>query len=73
MHTHSRIVRLAAALLIAPACHLLAAAPKPASERPNILFIMTDDHASHAISAYGSKVNLTPNLDKLGSDGGTGD
>ena len=69
MHTHSRIVRLAAALLIAPACHLLAAAPKPASERPNILFIMTDDHASHAISAYGSKVNLTPNLDKLGSDG----
>ena len=24
------------------------------AERPNILFIMTDDHAAHAVSAYGS-------------------
>ncbi len=37
--------------------------------RPNILFIMTDDHAAHAISAYGSKVNQTPNLDRLGAQG----
>ncbi len=33
--------------------------------RPNILFIMSDDHAAHAISAYGSKVNRTPNIDRL--------
>ena len=30
--------------------------------RPNILFIMSDDHAAHAISAYGSVVNETPNI-----------
>ncbi|WP_339314544.1 sulfatase [Paenibacillus sp. FSL R10-2734] len=37
--------------------------------RPNILFIMSDDHASHAISAYGSKVNSTPNLDRIANEG----
>ena len=31
-----------------------------AGEQPNIVFIMTDDHAAHAISAYGSKINKTP-------------
>ncbi|MFN0127634.1 MAG: sulfatase [Verrucomicrobiales bacterium] len=40
-----------------------------AAERPNILFIMTDDHASHAVSAYGSKVNETPHLDRLAREG----
>jgi arylsulfatase A-like enzyme len=40
-----------------------------ASSRPNILFIMTDDHAAHAISAYGSKINKTPNIDRLAKDG----
>ncbi|MBT3995672.1 MAG: sulfatase [Chloroflexi bacterium] len=37
--------------------------------RPNILFIMSDDHAAHAISAYGSKINNTPNIDRLAKDG----
>jgi arylsulfatase A-like enzyme len=40
-----------------------------ASSRPNILFIFSDDHAQHAISAYGSKVNQTPHLDRLAKDG----
>src|SRR5947208_213380 len=39
------------------------------SERPNILFIMSDDHAAHAISAYGSKINKTPNIDRLAKEG----
>jgi len=39
------------------------------AERPNIIFIMSDDHAAHAISAYGSRVNRTPNLDRLARDG----
>ncbi len=30
---------------------------------------MSDDHASHAISAYGSRINETPNLDRI-ADGG---
>ena len=37
--------------------------------RPNIIFIMTDDHAAHAIGAYGSKVNTTPHLDRLAREG----
>src|SRR6266571_2086195 len=37
--------------------------------RPNIIFIMSDDHAAHAIGAYGSRVNSTPNLDRLAREG----
>ena len=40
-----------------------------ASMQPNLLFIMSDDHASHAISAYGSRINTTPNLDRLAAGG----
>jgi arylsulfatase A-like enzyme len=40
-----------------------------APSRPNILYIMSDDHAAHAISAYGSRVNQTPNLDRLAQAG----
>lgn len=40
-----------------------------AADSPNILFIMSDDHAAHAISCYGSKVNETPNLDRLAKSG----
>ncbi|MGD2095839.1 MAG: sulfatase-like hydrolase/transferase, partial [Phycisphaerales bacterium] len=39
------------------------------SSQPNIIFIMTDDHASHALSCYGSKINETPNLDRLANEG----
>jgi len=39
------------------------------SEQPNILFIFSDDHAQQAISAYGSKVNQTPNIDRLAKEG----
>lgn len=37
--------------------------------RPNILYIMADDHAAHAISAYGSRINQTPNIDRLAREG----
>jgi arylsulfatase A-like enzyme len=51
-------------------CLLSAVTAAPAAaDRPNILFIMTDDHAAHAISAYGSRVNRTPNLDRLAREG----
>ncbi|MBI5085793.1 MAG: sulfatase [Acidobacteria bacterium] len=40
-----------------------------ARKRPNILYIMADDHASHAISAYGSTINRTPHIDRLARDG----
>lgn len=37
--------------------------------RPNILFIMTDDHSAQAIGAYGSVVNQTPQMDRLAAQG----
>jgi choline-sulfatase len=37
--------------------------------RTNIVFIMSDDHAAHAISAYGSRVNQTPQLDRIAKEG----
>ncbi len=40
-----------------------------AAERPNILFIFTDDHAAQAISAYGSRINQTPHLDRIAKEG----
>jgi arylsulfatase A-like enzyme len=45
-----------------------AAAARP-GRRPNILYIMSDDHAAHAISAYGSRVNQTPNIDRIAREG----
>jgi arylsulfatase A-like enzyme len=39
------------------------------AKRPNILFVFTDDHAAHAISAYGSKINKTPHIDRLAREG----
>ena len=36
---------------------------------PNIIFIMSDDHASHAMSCYGSRINQTPNLDRIANGG----
>ncbi|MFZ5828599.1 MAG: sulfatase-like hydrolase/transferase, partial [Planctomycetota bacterium] len=62
---------LCALLVVLPlngALGQLSAAEKPVS-KPNILFIFSDDHAQHAISCYGSKVNKTPNIDRLAEDG----
>lgn len=38
-------------------------------KRPNILFIMADDHAYQAISAYSDKLIKTPNIDRLADEG----
>ncbi|HEX6309799.1 MAG TPA: sulfatase [Longimicrobiales bacterium] len=46
-----------------------------AQQRPNILFILADDHAAHALSAYrphlpyGARLPDTPNLDRIARDG----
>jgi arylsulfatase A-like enzyme len=39
------------------------------SDRPNIVFIFSDDHAYQAISAYGSVINQTPNIDRIAREG----
>lgn len=65
---------LAAAILtlLVTACTGGSAPSTPqASERPNIIFVFSDDHAAHAIGAYGSQINETPNLDRLAKEGMT--
>jgi arylsulfatase A-like enzyme len=54
-------------LLLAVGGERLGAADQ--AKRPNILFIMTDDHAYQALSCYGSRINKTPNLDRLAREG----
>ena len=59
-------------LVVWTAVVFTAALPLQAAERPNIVFIFTDDHAPHAIGAYDGwlkPVNPTPNIDKLASQG----
>src|SRR5690606_698303 len=45
------------------------AAQQAGRERPNIIFVFSDDHAAQAISAYGSTINETPNIDRLAREG----
>ncbi len=40
-----------------------------AQARPNILYIMADDHALQAIGAYASTINTTPNIDRIATGG----
>lgn len=43
-----------------------------AAERPNIIFIFADDHATAAVSCYGGRlkdVAPTPNIDRIARDG----
>ncbi|WP_028524567.1 sulfatase family protein [Runella limosa] len=40
-----------------------------AGRRPNIVFIMSDDHAYQAISAYSNRLTQTPNIDRIAKEG----
>ncbi len=64
---HIKPMKLMRRLLIV--LSLLAVVSARAADKPNILFIFSDDHAQHAISAYGSKVNRTPHIDRLAKEG----
>lgn len=47
-----------------------AQSPNPsAKDRPNIIFIMADDHAYQAISAYSNRLIETPNIDRIAKMG----
>ena len=50
---------------------MLGLSGKAADQRPNIIFIFSDDHAYQAISAYGGKLKLnhTPNIDRIADQG----
>lgn len=57
---------------LVPTITSCASSKKPIVEKPNILFILSDDHARAAISVYGgihSQIAPTPNLDAIANDG----
>ncbi|MCP9234682.1 sulfatase [Lewinella sp. JB7] len=63
------ILPLVLAVLL-PACTASTATDtEPAPRRPNIIFIMSDDHAQRAISAYTDELIETPHLDRIAEDG----
>jgi len=67
MHDHGKHPIAITLLLV-----VMVSAAAGAPQRPNILFIMSDDHAAHAIGAYGSRLavlNPTPTLDRLAREG----
>ena len=65
---HATVPTMRALILTAVLIGCLVA-PAAVADRPNIVFIMSDDHAAHAIGAYGSRVNQTPHLDRLAREG----
>ncbi|MBI3423453.1 MAG: sulfatase [Acidobacteria bacterium] len=69
MKTFTRSLLLGLSLLLLGLPLSQAQSQRTATQQPNIIFIMTDDHAAHAISAYGSKLIQTPNIDRLAKEG----
>ncbi|WP_020577860.1 sulfatase [Actinopolymorpha alba] len=45
------------------------ASPDTAYDRPNIVFVVSDDHAAHAISAYDDTLLETPGIDRIANEG----
>ena len=64
-----RVFEISLILSIAGLSVFSCAQKQQKEQRPNILFIMSDDHACKAISAYGYGLNETPNIDRLASEG----
>ena len=52
-----------------PLAHSNAQASQEQAQRPNVVFIFTDDHAANAISAYNKTLLKTPNMDRLAEEG----
>ena len=48
---------------------LAALASLSAAERPNIIFVFTDDQASWALGASGNSLAKTPHMDRLAKEG----
>ena len=58
------------AILLTAGVFISGCSPKQQEiQRPNIIYIMSDDHAYQAISAYGYGLNETPQIDRLAKEG----
>ena len=52
---------------------LVTLASAVAAERPNLVFLLTDDQTTYSLGCYGNKEVQTPNIDRLASEGMTFD
>jgi len=70
MNYQLKLVALLGILILSIGCvDKKQSAISKAEERPNMIFIMSDDHAYQAISAYGYGLNNTPNIDRIANEG----
>ena len=63
----NKTLTILTALLASPLSSLHAAGKEP--ERPNIVFIFTDDQSQNAMGCMGNTHLKTPNMDRLAADG----
>ncbi|MCP4311530.1 MAG: sulfatase [Bacteroidetes bacterium] len=64
--------RLGSIMMLSLCCCLFSSSKKAEALKPNIIFIMSDDHCARAIGAYGSRLaslDPTPNIDMLADEG----
>ncbi|MBX2821108.1 MAG: sulfatase [Rhodothermaceae bacterium] len=69
MHRLPLFLILIASFLYLPGCETTTSSEP---QQPNIIFIFTDDHAPHAVGAYGgplAALDPTPNMDRLAEEG----
>lgn len=64
MKTDPLSKRILIAVLLS-GCLLTLSAQRP----PNVVFVLSDDHAAHAISAYNQRLIQTPHIDRLAKEG----
>jgi arylsulfatase A-like enzyme len=64
-----RVIGIGLLVMAGAAGPAAAAQTPPQDSPPNILFILSDDHAYQAVSAYGSGLNRTPQIDRLAQEG----
>jgi arylsulfatase A-like enzyme len=63
-------MKLAGSVVALALVHLVAATSPAASDaRPNIVFVLADDHTTQAISCYGSELARTPHIDRIAAEG----
>lgn len=69
MRTLAKLTTLVISLLLTCCVQKQKEMAKTTPEKPNIIFIMSDDHAYQAISTYRSHLINTPNIDRIGKEG----
>jgi len=68
-HPKSTIARFAFAIVLFVLACWFSCSPLVAAEKPNIIFLLTDDQTALAAGCYGNTEIQTPNIDRLARDG----